>query len=122
MRKVLAQIIKGHEPARSRQRNTRCPEQTIQDVRQCLGLISLRERELATLPVPPRATYYSDENHHPPSCPWGASARWLKNRRVTGRLPRAGLHSTEGPRGFNRPFEVLDLDPRIVADRVDRLR
>jgi replicative DNA helicase len=45
MRKVLASIIKDTTPPPG----TRHPltEQTIQDVRMCLGLISAREKELA---------------------------------------------------------------------------
>ena len=46
MRKVLAQIIKDTTPP-SRAMKHPLSEQTIQDVRQCLGLISARERELA---------------------------------------------------------------------------
>ncbi len=48
MRKVLAQIIKDTTPP-SRAMKHPLSEQTIQDVRHCLGLISLRERELADL-------------------------------------------------------------------------
>ena len=46
MRKVLAQIIKDTTPP-SRAMKHPLTDQTIQDVRQCLGLISSRERELA---------------------------------------------------------------------------
>jgi len=46
MRKVLAQIIKDTTPP-SRAMKHPLTDQTIQDVRHCLGLISLRERELA---------------------------------------------------------------------------
>lgn len=46
MRKVLAQIIKDTTPP-SRAMKHPLSDQTIQDVRHCLGLISLRERELA---------------------------------------------------------------------------
>jgi len=60
MRKVLANIIKDTTPPPG----TRHPlsDGTIQDVRQCLGLIALRERELldaagGSVSKP----YYSDE-------------------------------------------------------------
>lgn len=46
MRKVLAQIIKDTTPP-SRAMKHPLSDQTIQDVRHCLGLISLRERQLA---------------------------------------------------------------------------
>ena len=46
MRKVLAQIVKDTTPP-SRAMKHPLSDQTIQDVRHCLGLISLRERELA---------------------------------------------------------------------------
>lgn len=46
MRKVLTQIIKDTTPP-SRSMKHPLSAQTIQDVRQCLGLISARERELA---------------------------------------------------------------------------
>ncbi|MGB5451743.1 MAG: segregation and condensation protein A [Sedimenticolaceae bacterium] len=46
MRKVLAQIIKDTTPP-SRAMKHPLTDQTIQDIRQCLGLISARERELA---------------------------------------------------------------------------
>jgi len=48
MRKVLAQIIKDTTPA-SRAMKHPLSDQTIQDIRNCLGLISLRERELADI-------------------------------------------------------------------------
>lgn len=46
MRKVLAAIIKDTTPP-SRAMKHPLSERTIEDVRQCLGLISARERELA---------------------------------------------------------------------------
>lgn len=46
MRKVLASIIKDTTPP-SRAMKHPLSGQTIEDVRQCLGLISARERELA---------------------------------------------------------------------------
>jgi len=46
MRKVLAQIIKDTTPEYKSMRHP-LSEPTIQDIRQCLGLISSRERELA---------------------------------------------------------------------------
>jgi len=61
MRKVLAQIIKDTTPP-SRAMKHALSDQTIQDVRQCLGLISLRERELADAAgVEQERPYYSDE-------------------------------------------------------------
>lgn len=61
MRKVLASIIKDTTPAH---RDLKHPlsENTIQDVRMCLGLISNRERELADLAgVKQEKPYYTDE-------------------------------------------------------------
>jgi hypothetical protein len=46
MRKVLANIVKDTTPA-SRAMKHPLSDATIQDIRNCLGLISLRERELA---------------------------------------------------------------------------
>jgi hypothetical protein len=46
MRKVLTQIIKDTTPAHRSMRHV-LQDSTIEDIRQCLGLISLRERELA---------------------------------------------------------------------------
>lgn len=61
MRKVLAQIIKDTTPP-SRAMKHPLSEQTIQDVRQCLGLISARERELADAAgIAQERPYYSDE-------------------------------------------------------------
>lgn len=61
MRKVLAQIIKDTTPP-SRAMKHPLTEQTIQDVRQCLGLISLRERELAAAAgVAAERPYYTDQ-------------------------------------------------------------
>ena len=61
MRKVLAQIIKDTTPP-SRAMKHPLSEQTIQDVRRCLGLISARERELADAAgVPQERPYYTDE-------------------------------------------------------------
>ena len=61
MRKVLAQIIKDTTPP-SRAMKHPLSEQTIQDVRHCLGLISLRERELADAAgVDRERPYYADE-------------------------------------------------------------
>ena len=61
MRKVLAQIIKDTTPP-SRAMKHPLSNQTIQDVRQCLGLISARERELADAAgVAPERPYYTDE-------------------------------------------------------------
>ncbi len=61
MRKVLAQIIKDTTPP-SRAMKHPLSEQTIEDVRNCLGLISLRERELADAAgVTQERPYYADE-------------------------------------------------------------
>jgi len=61
MRKVLANIIKDTTPA-SRAMKHPLSEATIQDVRNCLGLISLRERELADQAgVPMEKPFYADE-------------------------------------------------------------
>ena len=46
MRKLLAQIIKDTTPPSRAMKHPLAPG-TIEDVRQCLGLISARERELA---------------------------------------------------------------------------
>lgn len=62
MRKVLAQIIKDTTPP-SRAMKHPLSEQTIQDVRNCLGLISLRERELADAAgVAQERPYFTDES------------------------------------------------------------
>jgi hypothetical protein len=61
MRKVLAQIIKDTTPP-SRAMKHPLTDQTIQDVRHCLGLISLRERELADVAgATQERPYYTDE-------------------------------------------------------------
>ena len=61
MRKVLAQIIKDTTPP-SRAMKHPLTDQTIQDVRQCLGLISLRERELADAAgLAQERPHYTDE-------------------------------------------------------------
>jgi len=61
MRKVLAQIIKDTTPA-SRALKHPLSDQTSQDIRNCLGLISVRERELADeAGVPTEKPYYTDE-------------------------------------------------------------
>lgn len=61
MRKVLAQVIKDTTPP-SRAMKHPLSEQTIQDVRHCLGLISLRERELADeAGIAQERPYYTDE-------------------------------------------------------------
>jgi hypothetical protein len=60
MRKVLAQIIKDTTPP-SRAMKHPLTDQTIQDVRHCLGLISARERELADAAgVAQERPYYTD--------------------------------------------------------------
>lgn len=61
MRKVLAQIIKDTTPP-SRAMKHPLSDQTIQDVRHCLGLISLRERELADAAgIAQERPYYTDK-------------------------------------------------------------
>ena len=61
MRKVLAQIIKDTTPP-SRAMKHPLSDRTIEDVRQCLGLISVRERELADAAgAVPERPYYADE-------------------------------------------------------------
>ena len=61
MRKVLANIIKDTTPAH---RDLKHPlsDNTIQDIRMCLGLISSRERELADIAgIKTEKPYYTDE-------------------------------------------------------------
>ena len=61
MRKVLANIVKDTTPA-SRAMKHPLSDPTIQDIRNCLGLISLRERELADeAGVAMEKPYYADE-------------------------------------------------------------
>lgn len=61
MRKVLAQIIKDTTPP-SRAMKHPLSEQTIEDVRQCLGLISSRERELADAAgIAQERPYFTDQ-------------------------------------------------------------
>lgn len=61
MRKVLAQIIKDTTPP-SRAMKHPLSDQTIVDVRNCLGLISLRERELADAAgLAQERPYFTDE-------------------------------------------------------------
>jgi len=62
MRKVLAKIIKDTTPP-SRAMKHPLSDSTIQDVRECLGLISLRERELADAAgAVQERPYYADES------------------------------------------------------------
>ena len=61
MRKVLANIIKDTTPAH---RDLKHPlsDNTIEDIRTCLGLISNRERELADIAgIDKEVPYYADE-------------------------------------------------------------
>lgn len=61
MRKVLTSIIKDTTPAH---RDLKHPlsDNTIQDIRMCLGLISTRERELADeAGIPMEKPYYTDD-------------------------------------------------------------
>ena len=61
MRKVLAQIIKDTTPPSKAMKHPLSP-QTIEDVRNCLGLISSRERELAELAgISQERPYFTDE-------------------------------------------------------------
>lgn len=61
MRKVLAQVVKDTTPA-SRAMRHPLSDDTIQDIRNCLGLISARERELAEAAgVPMEKPYYVGE-------------------------------------------------------------
>ena len=60
MRKVLASIIKDTTPAPGTRHTL--SDETIQDIRHCLGLISTRERELADEQGLARERpYYADE-------------------------------------------------------------
>ena len=60
MRKVLASIIKDTTPAPGTRHTL--SDRTIQDIRQCLGLISSRERELADEQgLAQERPYYADE-------------------------------------------------------------
>ena len=61
MRKVLAQIIKDTTPEYKTMRHP-LSEPTIQDIRQCLGLISSREKELAAADgAAEERPYFTDE-------------------------------------------------------------
>lgn len=61
MRKVLAAIIKDTTPPSRAMKHPLSPS-TIEDVRQCLGLISARERELADAAgVAQERPYFADE-------------------------------------------------------------
>lgn len=60
MRKVLTSIIRETTPPPGQRHPL--SENTITDVRMCLGLITARERELADIEgVPQERPYYSDE-------------------------------------------------------------
>jgi hypothetical protein len=62
MRKVLTQIVKDTTPP-SRAMKHPLSDQTIKDLRQCLGLISLRERELADAAgAGQERPYFTDES------------------------------------------------------------
>ena len=61
MRKVLAQVVKDTTPP-SRAMKHPLSDRTIEDIRNCLSLISLRERELADLDgVAMEKPYFADE-------------------------------------------------------------
>lgn len=75
MRKVLAKIIKDTTPP-SRAMKHPLSDQTIQDVRECLGLISLRERELAdVVGAVQERPHYTDEQPAARVVPIGKLAR-----------------------------------------------
>ncbi len=61
MRKVLANIIKDTTPDHRSMKHP-LSDPTIQQIRECLGLISLRERELAAdVGVQVEKPYFTDE-------------------------------------------------------------
>ncbi len=61
MRKVLANIVKDTTPAHKDLKHP-LSDNTIQDIRTCLGLISNRERELADIAgIAQEKPYYVDE-------------------------------------------------------------
>ncbi len=61
MRKVLTQVVKDTTPPDRAMRHP-LSDRTIDDIRQCLGLISARERELADLAgAVMEKPYYTDE-------------------------------------------------------------
>jgi len=61
MRKVLTQIIKDTTPPDKAMRHP-LSAQTIEDIRQCLGLISARERDLANKAgIPEERPHYVDD-------------------------------------------------------------
>jgi hypothetical protein len=61
MRKVLANIVKDTTPAHKDLKHP-LSDNTIQDIRTCLGLISSRERELADMAgISQEKPYYVDE-------------------------------------------------------------
>ncbi len=61
MRKVLTQIIKDTTPPNRAMKHPLNPS-TIEDIRNCLGLISARERELADAAgIPREKPYFVDE-------------------------------------------------------------
>jgi len=61
MRKVLAQVIKDTTPATKAMKHP-LSSQTIENVRNCLGLISARERELADVAgIASEKPYFTDE-------------------------------------------------------------
>ncbi len=61
MRKVLARIVRDTTPPSKAMKHP-LSDQTIQDIRACLGLISVRERELAdAASIPVEKPYYTDE-------------------------------------------------------------
>tara|TARA_Y100001935_G_scaffold224946_1_gene201717 strand:+ start:1472 stop:1762 length:291 start_codon:yes stop_codon:yes gene_type:complete len=62
MRKVLGNIVKDTTPA-SRAMKHPLSDHTIQEIRNCLGLISLRERELAEAAgIEAEKPFFADES------------------------------------------------------------
>lgn len=69
MRKVLTQIVKDTTPPSKAMRHP-LSDATIQDIRQCLGLISARERELADKSgIPEERPRYVDDQSAPKVVP-----------------------------------------------------
>jgi len=79
MRKVLAQIIKDTTPP-SRAMKHPLSDRTVEDVRHCLGLISLRERELADdAGAAQERPFYTDERTTAEVVPLGKIGKRDKN-------------------------------------------
>ena len=79
MRKVLGNIVKDTTPA-SRAMKHPLSDQTIQEIRNCLGLISMREKELAeTAGIASERPFFADENRTAEVVPIGKITK-LKNK------------------------------------------